>query len=81
MFRKYCVIYTGLGDLILSSFFNHSNLMFSGGIVSETRANPATFKADHPFVFVVRDRTDNLVIVAGAVQNPRNPDFENAKSE
>uniref|UniRef100_A0A146M4Z1 Serpin B8 n=1 Tax=Lygus hesperus TaxID=30085 RepID=A0A146M4Z1_LYGHE len=48
-----------------------SNVQLTSGIASETRSTGvSTFKANHPFMFVVRDRQENLVVVAGLVQNP-----------
>ncbi|KAF6205474.1 hypothetical protein GE061_019647 [Apolygus lucorum] len=49
-----------------------SNVQLTVGSISDqTRsADISTFKANHPFMFVVRDRQENLVVVAGLVQNP-----------
>ncbi|BES93441.1 Serine protease inhibitor [Nesidiocoris tenuis] len=47
-----------------------SNIQLTTGAVSETRSSAAEFNANHPFAFVVRDKIENLIIVAGLLRNP-----------
>ncbi|XP_014250957.1 leukocyte elastase inhibitor-like [Cimex lectularius] len=42
----------------------------------ETRSSVEKFSADRPFLFFLRDRVDNLVVVAGKVHDPVAPDEE-----
>lgn len=43
---------------------------FSASDVGDLRADYETFKTDHPFLFFIRDRTNNVIVVAGKVMDP-----------
>ena len=45
-------------------------VMTRSSIVVEP-TEPATFRADHPFLFVIRHRYTNSILFAGRVQNPK----------
>ncbi|XP_075228106.1 serpin B4-like [Lycorma delicatula] len=40
------------------------------GTVTETRSNFEKVKVDHPFLFFIRDKIDNVIIAAGKVHDP-----------
>jgi serpin B len=42
----------------------------AGMVVFSKRPEPKVFKADHPFLFCIRDRRTNAVLFAGRVLNP-----------
>jgi serpin B len=42
----------------------------SGGIGCSSRPQPATFHADHPFLFLIRDNRTGVILFLGHVINP-----------